>query len=110
MVEGDKISLRTIMKSIEDALDEGRKIFKSCLFFPKFIVDIDKQIRDLEGKLAAIGHSFAPHSFFPSSLEAQIMHLTNKIKGLNKEKEQVLSRGGELRILITPWMDTLLGT
>lgn len=37
------------------------------------------------------------------------MDFTNKIKGLNKETEQVLRRVGELRSLITPRMDTLLG-
>lgn len=84
IVEGDKISLRTIVKSVEDALDEGGKIFKSCLFLSNFIADIDKKIRDPEGKLAGIGHSFAPHPVFPSSLEAQIMDLSAKTKALHK--------------------------
>lgn len=53
------------------------------VYFCLFIVDINKQIRDFEGKLASTSHSFAPHSVFPSSLEAQIMDFTDKIKGLN---------------------------
>lgn len=108
-IEVDREVLKSIVKSVKDALDKDGKIFKSCPFLPKFTADIDKQIRDLEGKLVSIGHSFPPHLVFPSSLEDQIMDLTNKIKGLNKEKEKVLRRVGELRSLITPQMDTLLG-
>ncbi|XP_059070605.1 uncharacterized protein LOC131860241 [Cryptomeria japonica] len=95
VIEDDKEVLKTMVKSVEDALGEGRKIFKSCLFLPKFIAEIDKQIRDFEGKLASISHSFAPHLVFLSSLEAQIIDFTNKIKGLNKEKEQWRGDDGE---------------
>lgn len=93
-IEVDREVLKYVVKSVEDALDEGEKWFKSSLFLPKFTTDIDKQIRDFEGKIASIGHSFAPLSVFPSSLEAQIIDFTNKIKGLNKEKEKMLSKVG----------------
>lgn len=33
VIEGDKISLKIAVKSVEDALSEGGKIFKSCMFF-----------------------------------------------------------------------------
>lgn len=107
-VERDRVSLKTAMKSVEEELDEGKKIFKSCLF-SQFTTDIDWKISDLEGKLVGISHSFAPQSVFPSTLEAQISELTDKIKGLNQDREEKLSRVGELRSLITPRMDTLLG-
>lgn len=60
-VEGDRVSLNTVVKSVEDALDEGGKIYKSCLILPKFIVDIDEKIRDHEGQLADIAQYFGPH-------------------------------------------------
>lgn len=108
-VERDRASLKTAMKSVEEALDEGGKFFKSCLFLSNFTVDIDRQIKYLEGNLSSIGHSFVPQSIFPSSLEAQILDYTNKIKSLNQDKEKMLNKVGELRSLITPRMDTLLG-
>lgn len=83
--------------------------FKSCLILPKFTIDIDKKIREYEGQLVVISQSFAPLSIFTSSLEAQIINLTNKIKRLSAEKEQLIRREGELRILVTPRLDTLLG-
>lgn len=49
MIEGDRVGLITDMKNIQDALDEGGQIYKSCLIFPKFIVDIDKKIKECEG-------------------------------------------------------------
>lgn len=82
--EVDSEVLKNVVKSVEDALDEGGKIFKLCLFLPNFTIDIDRPIKYFEGKLASIGHSFSPHSVFPSSLEAQIMDFIDKIKGLNK--------------------------
>lgn len=40
-VERDGASLKAAIKSIEEALDEGGKIFKSCLALPNFIAEID---------------------------------------------------------------------
>lgn len=45
MVEGYRVSLTTSLKSIQKALDEGGKIYKSCLILPKFRIEIDKQIK-----------------------------------------------------------------
>lgn len=63
-VERDRVSLKTSMKIVEETLNEGGKIFKSCLFLPKFTVEIDQQVRDLEGKLAGIGHFLHTNQFF----------------------------------------------
>lgn len=60
MTESDRVSLITSMKGIQDALDEGGQIYKSCLIFPKFIMDIDKKIRECESQLPSISLSYAP--------------------------------------------------
>lgn len=88
------------------------KVVKSLIhvsFYPKFTIDIDKKIREYEGQLATISQSLAPLSSFASSLEAQIMNLTNKINNLRIEKERLIGRVGESRNLITPRMNTLVG-
>lgn len=54
MVEGDRTSLITAMKDIQDTLDEGGNIYKSCLILPKFTINIDKKIKECEGRLANI--------------------------------------------------------
>lgn len=54
MIEYDRVSLVTSLKIIWDAIDEGGNIYKSCLIFPKFTIDIDKKIRECESQLASI--------------------------------------------------------
>lgn len=54
MVEGDRVSLISNLKSIQEALDEGGKIYKSCLLLPKLTIEIDKKIKECEGWLAGI--------------------------------------------------------
>lgn len=88
MIEGDRTILKSMVKTVDDALDEGGKIFNSCLFLPKFSTDTDKKIRDLEGQSTGIAQSFSLYLVFSSTLEAQIMDPTDKIKGLNKEKNK----------------------
>ncbi|XP_059066371.1 uncharacterized protein LOC131857687 [Cryptomeria japonica] len=51
MVEGDRISLITGVKGIQEALDKGGKIYKSCLLLLKFTIELDKKIKECEGKL-----------------------------------------------------------
>lgn len=46
MIEDDRVTLVTAMKSTQDGLDEGDHIYKSCLILPKFTIDIDKKIRE----------------------------------------------------------------
>lgn len=46
--------LITVMKSLQDALDEGGQIYKSCLILPKFTIDIEKKIRECERQLSII--------------------------------------------------------
>lgn len=77
---------------------------------PKFIIEIDKNIKECEGQLAGIYQSYAPQSIFSSNYEARVMALLEKIKSLNKEKDRVVGRMGKLRNLITPWMDTFLSS
>lgn len=42
MGEGNRVSLTTNLKAIQEALDEGSQIYRSCLLLPKFTVEIDK--------------------------------------------------------------------
>lgn len=42
MFEGDRVIFIFSLKTIQEALDEGSKILKSCLLFPKFTIEIDK--------------------------------------------------------------------
>lgn len=49
MIEADRVTLVTTIKSIQDVLDEGGQIYKSCLIFSKFIMDIGKKIKEYEG-------------------------------------------------------------
>lgn len=51
MIEDDRVTLVTIMNNIQDALYEGDRIYKSCLFFPKFTIDIEMKIRGREDQL-----------------------------------------------------------
>lgn len=54
MVEGNRVSLITDLKDIQEALDEGGKIYKSCLLLLKFTIELDKKIKECEGQLAGI--------------------------------------------------------
>lgn len=84
--------------------------YMSCLILSKFTRDIDKKIKEYEGQLAAISQPFTPHLVFASSLEAQVMDLTDKIKSLHQERDQIINRVGDLRSLISPQLDTLLSS
>lgn len=108
MVEGDRASLITYMKGIQEALKEGSKIYKSCLLLSKFTIEIFKKIKECEGQLASISQSYSPHVIFASNYEAQVMYLLDKIKSLNQEKDRVIGRVGEMRNMFTPQLDTLL--
>lgn len=72
VVEDDRAVLQSTVKSIEHALDEGNKIYKSCLILSEFTLDIDKKIKEYEGKLAAISQTFSPHSVFASILKLKL--------------------------------------
>lgn len=58
MVEDDRVSLITSVRSIREALNEGGKIYKSCLLLLKFTIDLDKKIKECEGQLASISQSY----------------------------------------------------
>lgn len=77
VVEDDRAVLKSMVKSIKNALDEGGKIYKSCFILLKFTLDIGKKIKEYEGQLVAISQSFDPISVFASSLATQVMDLTN---------------------------------
>lgn len=102
MIEDDRVSLVTNVKSIQDALDEGSQIYKSCLFFSKFTINSDKKIRGREGQRASISQSYAPQSVVDSNFEPHVMSKLDKIKSLNREKDRILGRVGDVRSLITP--------
>lgn len=92
MVEGNRVSLISSLKTIQEALDEGSKIYKSCLILPKFTIEIDKKIKECEGQLADISQFYVSQSIFASNYEAQVMALLDKIKSLNQENDRVDSR------------------
>lgn len=60
MIEGDRASLITNMKGIQDGLEEGGKIYKSCLLLPKFTIDLDKKTKECEGQLVGISQCYGP--------------------------------------------------
>lgn len=108
MIEDDGVSLVIALKGIQDALDEGGHLYKSCLMFHKFNIYIDKKIRECEGYLASISQSYAPKSVPATNFEPQVLSILNKIKSLNQENDIILGRGGEVRSLITPQIDSLM--
>lgn len=98
------------MKCIQDALDEGSHIYKSCLILPKFTIDIDKKIRECEGQLSRISQSYAPQSVSASDFESQVFCILNKIKSLNQVMDKILGRIGEVRNFITPQIYSLMSS
>lgn len=54
MIEDDRVSLLVALKDIQDALDKGGNIYKSCLILSKFTIDINKKIRECESQLANV--------------------------------------------------------
>ncbi|XP_059073528.1 uncharacterized protein LOC131874258 [Cryptomeria japonica] len=110
MISGDKTKLVSCVKSIQDALVEGGKIYKLCLLLLKFTIEIEKKIKEHEVNLANLSQSFDPQSIFVSKKEDQVISLLDKIKSLNQEKDKIVGRVRELRSLITPQLDSFLSS
>lgn len=70
VIEGDRVSLIISVKGIKEALNEGSKIYKSCLLLPKFIIELGKKIKECEGQLEGISQSYSPQANFASNYEA----------------------------------------
>lgn len=52
MVVGDRVTLDTCVKGIQDALSKGGNIYKLCLSLSKFTQDIEKKTKEHEDQLA----------------------------------------------------------
>ncbi|XP_057851515.1 uncharacterized protein LOC131061720 [Cryptomeria japonica] len=74
------------------------------------MIENHKKIRECEGQLASISHSYAPQSITASNFEPQVLSILDKIKSLNQEKGRILDRVGEVRSLITPRIDSLMSS
>lgn len=60
MIEDDRVRLNESLQTISNTLAKGGKIYNSCLMFPKFTTDMDKQISVCQSKLAGISQYFDP--------------------------------------------------
>lgn len=108
MIEDDRVRLNKRLHIISDALSKGGKLYKSCLIFPKFTVDVNKQIGVCQGKLASISQSFDPNINLTNNIQGQIIAINDQISSFQVDKDTILRKVSELQNLIAPQLDNML--
>lgn len=102
MIVLEKGKLKTFLQSIDDALAEGGKVYKTCLDFSKLTTSIDKKILDCKDHLLQISNSYNLLTNLTSSLEGLILAVMDQILRLEKERDNIIRRDTKLSNFIDP--------
>jgi len=60
IITNDRSTLDIGIKSLENALKDGGNMYKFFLSWPKVIEDIEKKVKEQEGKLSSLSQNFDP--------------------------------------------------
>lgn len=108
MIESDKTQLDKELKLIDEALQEGGKMYKSCLIWTNFTTELDNKIDTYKSQLVHISQEYDPTVNLTRNVEGQILTLMGQIGNLEKEKNKMQRRAGELWNIVGPQLDTLV--
>jgi len=95
------------IKRLENALKDGRELYKFCLSWSKVTKDIEKKVKEQEDKLSSFSQNFDPLTISIINQECQTIAVINEIKKLEKERKNIISRMGELRGMIIPKLEVM---
>lgn len=108
MISTEKTKIHTYLQSIDEALAEEGKVYKTCLDFSKFVASLDKKIMDYKSQLLQISHAYNPTSNLTSSLQGPILAVMDQLLKLEKERDSVIRRATKIWNFIGPRLDNLL--
>lgn len=110
MITKGRATLSNYVKSMQDAISVGGKLYKTHLSLKKFTIDIEKKYEEYKDQLEILSYFIVPLINSLSHHENHVISLLEKIQSLSYDRESLIGRVGEHRSHTVPKLDILLNT